>query len=64
MRTWTRLLATWHGDPVVPIPCEVSDIKAIGALMRHLGYRSFRQYASVVKQTHVAAGYTWTHTHA
>ena len=59
-RTWNCLHAEWHGDSVPALPLTPDKIKAVAALMKFRGYRSFPNYVSRAKKEHIALGHSWS----
>ena len=58
--TWKRLHRAWFGESSRPFPTNVSAIRAIAASMKFAKYRSFDNYASRAKRSHIEAGGVWT----
>ena len=64
-RTWLEYHVKAHAfDPVNvgadPFPITVASLKRIAALMELDGFRSFGNYASWAKATHIQRGFDWT----
>ena len=58
--TWRRLHRAWFGESSRPFPTNVSAIRAIAASMKFAKYRSFDNYASRAKRSHIEAWGVWT----
>jgi len=61
LRTWVRLHERWWGQSVPPWPLSPDNIFVVAALMKDAGYRSFPNYVSAAKDTHIQMGYPWSH---
>ena len=62
IKTWTKYhgLAFASVNPVPPVlPITPQAIVAVGALFKRGGYRSFANYASVMKGRHIEAEHKW-----
>jgi len=51
----------WWGQAIPAWPLTPDNIFAVAALMKDAGYRSFPNYASAAKDTHIQMGYPWSH---
>lgn len=63
LNTWSKFLSTWRGEVMPTVPVEPADIAHVGSIMKGLGYRSFANYVSAMKQEHIRAGFAWTDQH-
>ena len=57
--TWRDFHRRWFMD-VPAIPLTVDSIRCVAATLKKGRYRSFYNYANVVKQLHITAGYEYT----
>ena len=59
LNTWEAIHSRWAPDlPVLPLTW--GKIRNVGAHMKRAGYRSWGNYASRIKDSHVDAGHPWT----
>ena len=58
-RTWQYFHAEAFGDTVDVLPITPETLVMIGAIFKRGDYRSFPNYATVVKNAHVEANYPW-----
>jgi len=60
LRTWTRFHHRWWGSHTSPWPLSPPAIYAVAAIMKDAGYRSFPNYASAAKDSHIQLGFPWS----
>ena len=59
LRTWCELHRAWYPDEEA-FPLTVDKLYAVGAMLKHGGYRSARNVFSRAKDFHIELNYEWT----
>ena len=59
-KTWRTLHTEWFGVGSGPLPLTPDSIRAVAALMKNRGYRSFQNFLSKAKREHITSGFEWS----
>jgi hypothetical protein len=59
-KTWTKFHHEWFLGKTEPFPITSEALKAVAALFKARGYRSFENYLSRAKREHILFGFAWT----
>ena len=59
IRTWEAVHGSWFGEDSAPWPLTPAKIRAIAAVFKKRGYRSFANYASKAKERHISLTGEW-----
>ena len=57
--TWSRFHQLWYGPAASPFPLSPEAIRDVASVFKRNGYRSYPNYLSAAKRTHIAAGFVW-----
>lgn len=59
-KTWQEDHHEWWGEEVPPLPLTREKVRAVAAMMKDGGYRSFRNSVDEAKKHHALEGSSWT----
>jgi len=60
LRTWAETHHRWFGPGSNPLPLSAEGIRAVAAVCKLRGFRSFANYLSANKLAHIRLGHPWT----